>query len=104
MILFISQFREFQRNGAVALRGDLKNFTEDLIFTHEDTGKNLLIYNDSQTETEIIDYQGNCETRDDLTGACIVPNTYKLKQSLVYRVDLEDLSSKRAIYDETLDY
>lgn len=84
------------KKGAKALKGDLNNFKDDLIFEYEDTGKNLLIYNDLQSNNIIVDYQGNSEERFDLTGACIVPTTYVLSKALNFRVALDEMSSKRA--------
>lgn len=88
------------KQGAKALKGDLENFKDDLVFEFEDTGKNLLIYNDYQSITEITDYQGNTEIRDDLTGSCIIPTTYVLSKSLDFRIALDEFSSKRAHYKE----
>lgn len=90
------------KTGAKALKGDLNNFKDDLVFKHEDTGKNLLIYNDCQSYNVVTDYLGNSEERDDLTGACIVPTTYVLKKSLDYTLALEQMSSKRAKYKEII--
>lgn len=88
------------KKGAADLNGDLNNFKDNLIFTHENSGKNLLIYNDNQSPTTIVDYQGNEEYRTDIFGSCIVPTTYELSKSLDFRMTLEDMSSRRAVYKE----
>lgn len=88
------------KSGAKALKGDLNNFKDDLVFNYEDTGKNLLIYNDFQSNNIITDYQGNIEECSDLTGSCIVPTTYILSKSMDFRIALDEMSSKRAIYKE----
>ena len=86
--------------GAVALNNDLNNFTDNLLFRFEDTGKNMLIYNDIQPEFEITDYEGNTERINQRTGACIVPATYELNKSLEYADFLDENSEERAIYKE----
>ena len=48
----------FLKDGATALKGDLNNFKDNLVFNFEDTGKNLLIYNDFQEFFEIKDFRG----------------------------------------------
>lgn len=88
------------KTGAKALKGDLNNFKDNLVFNYEDTGKNLLIYNDFQSNNIITDYQGNTEQRSDLTGSCIVPTTYILAKSTDFRIALDEMSSKRSIYKE----
>ena len=88
------------KKGSVALKNDLHNFKNDLIFKYEDTGKNILIYNDEQKTVEVIDYQGKAEIVSQKTGACLVPTTYVLSKSLEYANFLEDESSKRAVYKE----
>lgn len=86
--------------GAVALDNDLNNFTDNLLFKFEDTGKNMLMYNDIQPDFNIIDYQGNIDKIKQRTGACIVPSTYELNKSFEYATFLDDNSEERAIYKE----
>ena len=86
--------------GAVALNNDLKNFTDNLLFKHEDTGKNMLMYNDLQPEFEITDYQGNKDFINQRTGACIIPATYELNKSIEYADFLDENSEERSIYKE----
>ncbi len=90
----------FQKSGAVALKNNINNFKDNLLFKFEDTGKNMLIYNDEQPVFEIIDYQGNKEIINQKTGACIVPATYELNKSFEYSSFLDDISEARAIYKE----
>lgn len=89
----------FQSNGSKALK-DLKDFNDDFVFSHEDTGKNLLIYNDEMFEFELEDYQGNKELVKNRYGCVIVPTTYVLGKSQEYAMLISDESSSRAIYDE----
>ena len=91
--------QEFQRNGAKALK-NLKDFNDDFVFSHEDTGKNLLIYNDEMQEFELVDYQGNKEIVKNKYGCVLVPTTYVLGKSLEYATLISDESSARAIYNE----
>ena len=86
--------------GAVALKGDLHNFTDNLLFRHEDTGKNMLMYNDTQDDFYITDFQGNTEKISQRSGACIVPATYELNKSIEYADFLDENSEARAIYKE----
>lgn len=88
------------KKGASALKGDLNNFKDDLVFTFEDTGKNLLFYTEGQEPVEITDYLGNKTIVDDKSGCCIVPTTYILGKAREYANLLSDNSSKRAIYQE----
>lgn len=86
------------KKGASALKNDLNNFKDNLVFNYEDTGKNLLIYNDFQNIITVTDYQNHITTINEKTGACLVPTTYELKKSLEYTTTLEELSSKRSKY------
>lgn len=86
--------------GAVAVKNDLKNFTDNLLFKHEDTGKNMLMYNDFQEDFEIEDYQGNVEKISQKTGACVVPATYELNKSIEYADFLDENSEQRSTYKE----
>ena len=46
------------KSGAKGLK-KLEDFTDNFVFKHEDTGKNLLIYNDEQIPFEFTDIDGN---------------------------------------------
>lgn len=78
----------------------MDDFRDDFVFSHEDTGKNLLIYNDEQIEFEVCDYLGNKEKRTDKYGAVIVPTTYELGKAEEYMALLSENSSNRSIYEE----
>ena len=86
--------------GAAALKGDLNNFRNSLVFEFKDTGKNLLIYTEEQKAQEIEDYQHNKLIVSDRSGCCILPTTYILGKSQEYESLLSDNSSQRAIYKE----
>lgn len=90
------------KSGAKALKGDLNNFRNDLVFEFKDTGKNLLIYTEGQEPVEIEDYLGNKEIVNDVSGCCILPTTYILGKSQEYEHLLSDESAKRAIYNEDI--
>ena len=90
------------KSGAKALKGDLNNFRNDLVFEFKDTKKNLLIYTDEQEPVEIEDYLGNKEIVNDVSGCCILPTTYILGKSQEYEHLLSDESAKRAIYNEDI--
>lgn len=87
------------KQGAKALK-DLKDFNDDFVFNHEDTGKNLLIYNDEMENFELEDYQRNKEILTNKYGCVLVPTTYVLGKSQEYATLISDESSKRAIYNE----
>ena len=90
------------KSGYKALKGDLSNFKNDLVFEFKDTGKNLLIYTEDQEPVEIIDYLGNKLILYDKSGCCILPTTYVLGKSQEYEHLLSDESARRAIYKENL--
>lgn len=87
------------KKGAKALK-KLEDFKDDFVFNYEDTGKNLLIYNDEMEEFELEDYQGNKEKLNPKYGCTIVPTTYVLGKSEEYADLISDESSKRAIFKE----
>lgn len=89
----------YQKSGAKALKS-LKDFNDDFVFKHEDTNKNLLIYNDEMEQFELEDYQGNKEILNNKYGCVLVPTTYVLGKSLEYSQLISDESSERAIFDE----
>ena len=88
------------KKGAKALKNDLKNFNDNLLFKFEDTGKNMVIYNDLQDDFEIVDFQGNKEIIHQKTSSVIVPATYELNKSNEYAEFLNDNSEARAKYIE----
>ena len=87
------------KDGAKALNS-LKDFKDDLVFRHEDTNKNIIVYNDNQIKVLITDYQGNMYLVDDKSGCCVLPTTYVLGKSEEYVNLITDNSSARAIYRE----
>lgn len=87
------------KRGAKALK-KLEDFKDDFVFRFEDTGKNLLIYNDEMEEFELTDYQGNKEILKNKYGCVLVPTTYELGKSEEYADLISDESSKRAIFKE----
>lgn len=78
----------------------LEDFKDDLVFTHEITNKNLIIYVDNQEPFELVDYKGLKCRVDDESGCCIIPTTYILGKSEEYAELLTENSSSRAIYKE----
>ena len=88
------------KKGAAALKNDLDNFTDNLVFKYEDTGKNILLYNDFQEPIEVQDYLGGCKKITDKSGSCILPTTYVLKNSVDMMMLEIPETSQRAIYKE----
>lgn len=87
------------KKGAKALK-KLEDFKDNFVFKYEDTGKNLLIYNDEMESFELEDYQGNKELIDAKYGCSLVPTTYELGKSEEYAYLISDDSAKRAIFKE----
>lgn len=79
----------------------MKEFKDNFVFKHKDTGKNLLIYNDEMEEFEIRDYKNKKYKSKEKYGCCLVPTTYELGKSEEYAYLLSDDSSARAIYTES---
>ena len=86
------------KSGSKALKS-LDDFRDDLVFSYEDTGKNILMYVDAQDSFELTDYNGKKSIVKDKSGCCLLPTTYVLGKSEEY-ANLIDDSSKRAIYKE----
>lgn len=87
------------KKGVSALKS-LEDFKDNLVFSHEVTGKNLLIYNDDMLEVALTDYQGNTEILKNKYGCVIVPTTYILGKSQDYANLISDNSEARAVFDE----
>ena len=90
----------YLKDGAKSLKDDLNNFTDDLIFKYEDTGKNILVYNDNQESFFITDYQGNSEKINQKSASIILPTTYVLKNSVDMKLLEIPITSARSIYKE----
>ena len=87
------------KKGAKALKS-LNDFRDNFVFKYEDTGKNLVAYNDEQEPVVITDYLGNELYVEDKSGMCLLPNTYELSKAQDYAMLISDASSKRARYKE----
>lgn len=87
------------KGGAKALKS-LDDFRDDFVFSYKDTNKNLVMYTEEQSPVEVTDYLGLKYLITDLSGCCILPNTYKLSKSLDYTNLISDESSKRARFKE----
>lgn len=87
------------KSGAKALNS-LEEFRDDLVFSFDVTGKNVLMYCDNQGSFELTDYLGNKYTVKDKSGCCVLPTTYVLGKSEEYANLIDDDSSARAKYRE----
>ena len=87
------------KSGSSELK-DLNDFRDDLVFHHEATNKNLLIYVDNQYNVEMEDYRGERYTVTDKSGCSLIPTTYVLGKSMDYCTLLDEASSNRARYKE----
>lgn len=89
----------FQKNGAKALK-KLEDFKNNFIFKFQDTGKNLIIYNDEMEEFYLTDYKGNTQKVSDKYACVLIPTTYELGKSEDYEFLIQEQSSNRAKYKE----
>lgn len=87
------------KQGAKVLNS-LDEFRDDLVFSYEDTGKNLLMYVENQQPFELVDYLGKKSVVSDKSGCCLLPTTYILGKAEEYANLISDESSHRAIYKE----
>ena len=69
------------KEGVKALKDDISNFEEGLIFTPEHMKKLTHVYVDNLPPVEITDYLGNTAKVNDKCGVALVPATYVLGQS-----------------------
>ena len=67
------------KSGAKALK-KLEDFKDNFVFKYEDTGKNMLIYNDEMENFEQEDFQGHKEMLKNRYGCVLVPTTYELRE------------------------
>lgn len=79
---------------------NLDEFKNDFIFKYEDTGKNMIAYNENQNEFILTDYNGLEYKVTDKYGICILPTTYKLGISEEYFELITNESSKHSVYKE----
>ena len=85
--------------GARALH-DLNDFRDNFIFKSSDTGKQSILYLDTQEVDKMIDVYGVEYLNTDKSGCCMIPCSYELGKSLDYCELLTDNSSKRAVFRE----
>ena len=79
---------------------NLDEFKNDFVFKYEDTGKNMIAYNENQNEFILTDYNGLEYKVTDKYGICILPTTYKLGISEEYFELITNESSKHSVYKE----
>lgn len=65
------------KSGAAALKS-LDDFRNGFIFDYDNSGKNLLTYNDDQIPVLVTDYQNNSVEYNDKYGLNLHPTTYEL--------------------------
>ncbi|MBO7693253.1 MAG: hypothetical protein J6T10_11545 [Methanobrevibacter sp.] len=79
----------------------LNDFRDGYVFTFKDTEKSLLFYVENQSPTLLTDYLGKEYLVTDISGACLLPNTYTLDKALDYTNLISDSSSKRSMFKES---
>lgn len=79
---------------------NLDEFKNDFVFKYEDTGKNMIAYNENQNEFILTDYNGLEYKVTDKYGICILPTTYKLGISEEYFELITNESSKHSVFKE----
>lgn len=88
-----------KNKGSKALK-NLNEFKDNFIFKSSVTGKQTLIYIDSQDKNWVIDYKGKKYLNRDKTGCCFIPCSYELGKALDYADLLSENTSARSIYNE----
>lgn len=87
------------KKGSCALK-KLEDFKDDFVFSFEETGKLMMMYNDEQENFILKDIDGNYVEIKDRYGVSLVPTTYELGKSIEYAELITSESSDRAIYKE----
>ena len=87
------------KNGSKCLN-KIEDFRDNLVFDYKYTNKNAIMYNDNQIPVDIVDYLGVKSKVEDISGCCLVPQTYTLGKSLDYANLLTENSSNRAKFKE----
>lgn len=72
------------KNGAVALQGDIYKFKDGMTFNYKNSGRLILSYNDNQPEMILTDYLGNMLHVKQSYGINMMPTTYTLGLSASY--------------------
>lgn len=88
------------KTGVKALKNDITNFKDNLIFEFKDTNKHTIVYNDNQDPIIVKDYLGVEYKVEDERGAILLPAEYKLGKAFEYSVLLNDFSEKRNLFKE----
>lgn len=86
-----------KKRGAKALKS-LKDFKDDFVFKSSDTGKQMLFYAENQQSIKMKDFQNKSYKVTDISGCCLVPDSYTLGKALDYAELVSDESSPRSIY------
>ena len=66
------------KTGYLALKGNIENFKDGLVFDYDTAGKLISNYNDNQPNIVFKDYLGNTHFYNDKFGICLQPTTYKM--------------------------
>ena len=79
--------------GRTALKDNINNFTKDMLFDYDHSGKMISCYDDNQPEITYTDTQGHTYTSHQKHGICLMPTTYKMTIDpvfeLLYRQEFE---------------
>lgn len=79
------------KKGAEALKGDIENFTDSLVFDYESAGKLTSCYNDDQPSVCVTDYTGRMYITHQKHGVALQPTTYSMSTTEAYAAYLEEL-------------
>ena len=83
------------KGGVRCLKGDIRNFKDNLVFNYENTNKNTHLYCDNQTPMLLTDYLGNTQEVKDKSGVCLLPTTYILGKAEEYMDLLNDSTDRQ---------
>lgn len=82
------------KNGPAALKGDIENFTDGLIFDYDTAGKLASYYSkEDQTRACIIDYTGRMYINKQRHGVVLQPTTYNMSTTEAYAAYMEELQN-----------
>lgn len=70
--------------GVKALRGNINNFTRDMVYSYKECGKSISLYIDDQQPFDFTDREGNCYHSTQHHSICLYPTTYNLSISDFY--------------------
>lgn len=78
-----------KKDGYKALKGNIENFKDGLLFDYDECGKLISNYNDDQPAIIFKDYEGKTHFYNDKFGICMQPTTYEMGLTSEYEALIE---------------